>query len=185
MSKGFKNYLFAMLLPLAVLFSMTLLPIFTLYAGEEISLKTRPVDPRDLFRGDYVILDYEINEIVPEKMDEEAQKILKSDQSYDLYGKDVYVVLKKGKTYHEVDYAAFKKPVGKLYLKGKIDYIRTQNIATEREKVVSVIVSYNLDKYFVPENTGLKLEELSRQGQLAVKVKVLNGYPVLIDVFSE
>ena len=29
---------------------------FTLQTGEVVTLKTVPVDPRDLFRGDYVIL---------------------------------------------------------------------------------------------------------------------------------
>ena len=36
---------------------------FTLKTGDEILLKTLPVDPRDLFRGDYVILRYEIGTI--------------------------------------------------------------------------------------------------------------------------
>ncbi len=33
--------------------------------GETITLRVRPVDPRDLFRGDYVILNYDINQMQP------------------------------------------------------------------------------------------------------------------------
>ena len=33
---------------------------YTLQTGKEVLLKTVPVDPRDLFRGDYVTLRYEI-----------------------------------------------------------------------------------------------------------------------------
>jgi hypothetical protein len=31
--------------------------------GSEVTLQTRPVDPRDLLRGDYVVLDYEISSL--------------------------------------------------------------------------------------------------------------------------
>jgi uncharacterized membrane-anchored protein len=36
---------------------------FTLRTGEEVLLKTLPVDPRDLFRGDYVILRYDVSRV--------------------------------------------------------------------------------------------------------------------------
>ncbi len=36
---------------------------FTLKTGVEVLLKTAPVDPRDLFRGDYVILRYDVSTI--------------------------------------------------------------------------------------------------------------------------
>jgi hypothetical protein len=36
-------------------------PIWT---GETVYLRTRPVDPRDLFRGDYVVLAYDIDRVI-------------------------------------------------------------------------------------------------------------------------
>ncbi|OIO30741.1 hypothetical protein AUJ77_01795 [Candidatus Nomurabacteria bacterium CG1_02_43_90] len=36
---------------------------FTLRTGQEVLLKTLPVDPRDFFRGDYVVLRYDISRI--------------------------------------------------------------------------------------------------------------------------
>ena len=53
--------------------------------GERIKLPVVPVDPRDLFRGDYVVLGYDFNNIngrVPALADREAA------------GRDVYVALK-------------------------------------------------------------------------------------------
>lgn len=202
MNKHFKNYLYAMILPLVILFSMTILPIYTLTNGTEFLLKTKPVDPTDLFRGDYVILDYEISEIKLDKLDQELQDKLKSASPYELQGKDIYVVLRKGKTYHEVTHATLQKPIAGLYLKGKINYLNevpmeSEKILKEKEslkeesveyskgKIVSLVVNYNLDKYFVPENTGTELEELSRKGQLVAKVKVSKGYAILADVFAE
>ena len=41
--------------------AMMVRPLMTLTTGETILLRVVPVDPRDLFRGDYVILSYEIS----------------------------------------------------------------------------------------------------------------------------
>lgn len=40
-----------------------------LRSGTEIRLATAPVDPRDLFRGDYVILNYRISTLEPAALD--------------------------------------------------------------------------------------------------------------------
>ena len=55
--------------------------------GEEIRLKVKPVDPRDLLRGQYVALKYDISEIQVKKSEDFER------------GKTVYVSLKEdGKT---------------------------------------------------------------------------------------
>lgn len=36
-----------------------------LWTGEPLYLRVRPVDPRDMFRGDYVVLGYDLNQIDP------------------------------------------------------------------------------------------------------------------------
>ncbi|MGZ8782119.1 MAG: GDYXXLXY domain-containing protein [Gaiellaceae bacterium] len=48
---------------LAVPLAMAGLAAADLAFGEEIRLKTRPVDPLDIFRGNYVVLDYEISRL--------------------------------------------------------------------------------------------------------------------------
>ena len=61
-----------------------------------ITLQTQPIDPRDIFRGDYVILDYEISHLT-----ENTTKRNGSDKTTCCYyefweetDKDVYVFLK-------------------------------------------------------------------------------------------
>ena len=59
--------------------------------GEEIRLKTMPVDPRDLFYGDYVTLGYEISTIPIDLIDD-----LDASGDFhisDLEGKRIYVLL--------------------------------------------------------------------------------------------
>ncbi|MDZ4868888.1 MAG: GDYXXLXY domain-containing protein, partial [Alphaproteobacteria bacterium] len=40
-----------------------------LSASRTVTLKVAPVDPRDIFRGDYVILTYEISRLDPTKIE--------------------------------------------------------------------------------------------------------------------
>ncbi len=50
-------------LSLVVLAWMLVSHAWPLWTGESIYLRVRPVDPRDLFRGDYVILAYDIDRL--------------------------------------------------------------------------------------------------------------------------
>ena len=61
-NKVFSKALYAYLVVLLLVFcTMVGMNEYTLIHGHKLMLKTVPVDPRDLLRGDYVILDYEIS----------------------------------------------------------------------------------------------------------------------------
>lgn len=45
-----------------------------------------------------------------------------------------------------------------------------------------VDIDYNLDKFFVPENTGIELEEATRKGKAIATVKVRDGKAILTHV---
>ena len=49
-----------LLIPVVSLVSMTVQPLLAFMSGEQVTLKTIPVDPKDLFYGDYVRLKLEI-----------------------------------------------------------------------------------------------------------------------------
>src|SRR6478672_10560837 len=59
----------AVLFGAAILFQCALLILMVadrvriLREGREVTLQTRPVDPRDLLRGDYVVLGYDISQL--------------------------------------------------------------------------------------------------------------------------
>lgn len=164
-------------IPLTILISMIIIPLYTLYFGEEVLLETIPYDPRDLLRGDYVTLNYKINQVPLEKFPDE----LKDRDSYDKYkNKKIYAVLKKEGEMYTVDYMTFVKPKDRIFLTAKLRYFYSFNEVSKVKQIVHV--SYNLDKYFVPENTGKELEEMSRKGELVARVKIYNGQAILIDV---
>ena len=168
-----KQYLLAMIIPLVILAGITVSPVSALMRGEEVSLRTVPFDPRDLFRGDYIMLQYVISEINIT----EFQDIDKADwEEGAVTGRKVYVTLKKEGKYHVVDKVFWEEPKEGLYLKGKIQYADTfRNIA---------MIDYHLDRYFVPENTGKDFEELSREGKLIARVNVSKGYGLLTEVVA-
>src|SRR4051794_40816134 len=51
---------------LTILVGMIALRALPLLTGQTVLVRVVPVDPRDLFRGDYVILSYEFSRIPPQ-----------------------------------------------------------------------------------------------------------------------
>lgn len=140
----------------------------TLWYGKEIRLQTVPIDPRDLLYGDYVQLNYDINRIPLSYWQETGDKP-KS-------GERVFVVLQENKTNgtYKAKAALSHKPSltdGEVLLKGRIEYVDDESIR----------ITYGIEQYYVPENTGKELEQ--QVGKLVVKVKVAAwGSPVVKDV---
>jgi uncharacterized membrane-anchored protein len=177
MSKRAKHIILACIVPIGILIGMTITPLYTLMTGEEITLRTIPVDPTDLFRGDYVVLRYEAEEIPSSFIPDEVRNEL--DNGW--YDTEVYIPLELKDGVHIPTEVVLTKPDTDLYLKGKLDYIGPSwNGGTEGREVA--YITYSLDKYFVEDNTGLDLEEASRNGNILAKVKVKNGYAYLVDL---
>lgn len=181
--KSFK-YIVVFLVQFLILISMTIQPIMTSVLGTEILIKTQPFDPRDVFRGDYVQLSYEINDIPLDLLDEEILKLRKGKEEYsafqDLVGKDLYIILKKEDKFYSVDKVTLEKPKEGVFLEGKYSYPIWDE--TKQGNVTGIRVEYTLDKYFVPENTGKDLEEAARKGEVVAKVKIYKGYSLLKEI---
>ena len=165
-----------LLTPIVSLISITIQPLLAYMSGEQITLKTVPVDPKDLFYGDYVRLKLEIEEVDISHFDSKlAQKITNHPSDSGIL---VYVSLKpKGETY-EVDQVSENKPSNALYLKGTL---QSKSVFPFREKKKHRI-DYQLDRYYVEEGSGKKWETLSRKGEVLVDIKVKNGYGVIVGI---
>lgn len=126
--------------------------------GREIVLETVPVDPRSLFRGDYVILNYEISGL--KLADIGGDKDFGRDD-------DIFVTLKKGDGGAWQAISASKaypsRPKeGHVVLRGR----------ARPWRVGDVRVKYGIEAYFVPEGVGKALEEQVRERKLQVLVAV-------------
>ncbi|MFH1849373.1 MAG: GDYXXLXY domain-containing protein [archaeon] len=131
---------------------------FTIQSGTKVLLKTRPVDPRDMFRGDYVALSYEISGL---------------DAGPEVHNGDtVYVYLENQGFHHAVKEYSTEKKQG-LFIKGKVES------AGDR-----ISVKYGIESYFVPEGKGREIEMLQNTGDLYVMVSVDRfGNAVITDLF--
>jgi uncharacterized membrane-anchored protein len=128
---------------------------FTLRTGKEVLLKTVPVDPRDLFRGDYVILHYEISRL-------DLNNIVADYTDFKI-GDKVYVILKKENGYGVASKIFMNSPKdGELFLKGVVKNVRDKRLSVE----------YGIESYFVPEGKGREIERIREGKKLEVKVSI-------------
>jgi len=159
-----------------------------LRSGQEVRLETAPVDPRDLFRGDYVVLDYRIGTVsVPSNVTTSFRReqrvfvTLRSDES----GKAKAVAIaaeQPAVTGNDIVIAGFVTATSACPLNDA--GVRDCKLGTR-----AVGVRYGLESYFVPEGEGKKIELTPRarvevvaavapSGQAAIKRLLIDGVPI-------
>jgi len=149
---------------------------YVLRTGRTIYLRTVPVDPRDMFRGDYVRLRYEISSIEKKYFRDGLAEEAKDTTSHRYRGRPVYVVLKvDDSNLANVVYVTDKKPArGKLYIRGRRDYSYDGSY---------INVLYGIEAYFVEQGKGEQLQKMaSNRAHAAFDMEVAlgsNGIAVL------
>lgn len=133
-----------------------------------ILLETRPVDPRDLLRGDYMILAYVIGTVpLPDEPNQPVSP-----------GREIWITLRPGARFYEVAAVAWTRPdppAGEIAVRGRI-----HSAAVRGE----VRVDYGIEKFFVPEGMGqpdfreMVVEATVSPGrQLGIRRVLLDGRP--------
>lgn len=145
----------------AVLAGMVADRVRLIERGREIVLPIRPVDPRDLFRGEYVRLGYDISTVPVRVLEGPPPR----------RNTPFYVVLER-----QADGA---------WRPAKVS--RTMPVESSPERVVlkartpwnwptrsepNVNVRYGIESYFVPEGQGRKLEALALERKLSALIAV-------------
>ncbi len=135
--------------------------------GPTVWLRTAPVDPRDLFRGDYVTLGYEISTIPAEKFGPELKKHMaelarrNADHSY-WRGREIvlYTALKGNPEsgVAEIAMADLTPPASGLFIKGRVRPHWNGTCANLTG------VAYGIDAYFVQQGKGRELERRAPPG---------------------
>ncbi len=120
--------------------------------GREIVLKTKPVDPRDFFRGHYARLGYEISAI-PHSAMKTGEKPKR--------GQSIYVAVRKGEDglwhFAGVAFASWpgRVPEDVVLLKGRVRHAWSKEIRVE----------YGIERYFAPRQRALQIERKGRDGR--------------------
>ncbi len=137
-----------------------------LKSGREITIDVVPVDPRDIFRGDYVILGYGLDPIDGKLIAPDLQETIRSNDP-------VFVTIRPGATpatWQVVKVtAAYPDTIeaSDAVLKGRVTWVNAQQ--DENRKLS---VRYGIENYFVPEGTGRDLEQAVRDGKVQAVVAV-------------
>lgn len=132
--------------------------------GTEIVLKVEPVDPRDLLRGDYVILSYNISLLQPDLFED-----LGADDS-EGGPRDVFVRLAlDADGFHQAVSARLDAPPlaeireGEVDIRGRIHYWT---------RFGPSFVEYGIERYYVPEGEGLEIEQGILDRDFVIKAAV-------------
>ena len=169
----------AAVIQLALVAAMVIDRASVLREGKEITLQTRPVDPRDFLRGDYVVLSYDITSIPAGELKRERSK----DRSPVVF---VKLAPQLDGFYNAVSAHLEPVPVSgnEVLIRGRILNWRYCGNCD------NFTISYGLEKFFVPEGDGRELENARNQrkltvvaavtpsGRAAIKRLLLDGKPV-------
>src|SRR4051812_5639562 len=112
MNKRAKQLVLACFVPVLILLGMCFTPLYTLLNGEDIVLQTKPLDPSDLFRGDYVTLQYEAEEVPIKLVDKAVVTQLQNRGG----GFEVFVLLEKKNGVHTPIKVSLEKPDKGVFL---------------------------------------------------------------------
>lgn len=150
------------LIQTAVLSWMVVNRLSLLSSGREIVVEVIPVDPRDLFRGDYVVFGYPFSQTGEVDVPDGVRT-----------GDPLYVTLRPtGPDAWEIAAVDASYPSGvapdNVVLKGHATHVWKQ----EAPAKTKASVRYGIESYFVPEGTGHQLEELVRDKKLAAVLAV-------------
>jgi len=144
--------------------------------GTVILLETRPVEPRDLLRGDYVILNYKIGTIATNLFTPALPDRL-------AHGLTVWIALAPRGAFHEVVRASlerFEPGAGEVLVQAKSRRWRSSG---SRDASREVRVKYGLERYCVGESTGEPQGKITVQavvpasGRALIKQVFLDGKP--------
>ena len=123
--------------------------------GESVFLRTVPVDPRDLFRGDYVNLRYDVNSVAADALRGEPDAYRKED------GSPVFAALEPmpgSDDLYRLDHLTDQRPMNGPYLAGET--VQDRSFWRPAEGVAA---RYGIEKLFVEQGRGLEIED--KRGQ--------------------
>jgi uncharacterized membrane-anchored protein len=152
-----------------------------------VRLEIVPVDPRDLFRGDYVVLDYRISSV----------DVPKDATSAFRRGQKVFVTLRPNENGMARAVAiAAERPVAsgnEVVIQGTVTAVGACGFNARGIRDCSAghvtLVKYGIESYFVPQGEGRKIETTDKarlevvaavapSGQAAIKRLLIDGKPV-------
>lgn len=161
--KPYKRLIIALIVMMGIAGTFILYLSWPLLTGKTVTLATRPVDPFDILRGQYIIINYEISSI----------PVIDGAKE----GNPVYVTLAEdeGKIWRYKE-ASLGMPQEATFIKGTIKSINGGNMNVE----------YGIEQFFFERNAQFPQRDLtvevkiSSSGQARIKELLYQGKPINI-----
>jgi uncharacterized membrane-anchored protein len=134
--------------------------------GQEVLLKVEPIDPRDLLRGDYVRLGYEIRDV--------PVKLVTNAPSGEFVPEDGPIFVRLGRDsdgYWRPRSATLGEPQGQPPA-GEIDIRGMVSGGWTLGPDASFSVDYGIDRFYVPEGEGRAIETDMRERPFGILAAV-------------
>ena len=154
------------LIQVALIVVMVVDRVRVLRGGSEVKLQTRPVDPRDFLRGDYVVLNYDISSVSAAEL---------KDQPASSKHASLYVRLAPNAEGFHSAVSVHEEPVAvaapDVLIRGRVTY--GANCGDEQRVFCDRLqLNYGIERYFVPEGEGRQIEQARRDGQVTIVASV-------------
>lgn len=135
--------------------------------GREIALRVHPVDPRDLLRGDYVRLGYDISSI-PVSLIENLPTDLATTRAG-----PIYVRIKKAEDgyWHAVS-ASLYEPASAAEDDGTVELRGQVAAGWSLGPDASLSVDYGIERFYLPEGEGRAIEQDMRTRAFGIRLAV-------------
>ena len=133
-----------------------------LNSRDVVTLKVKPVDPQDMFRGDYVILNYDISRL--------ETAALAGDDNFSEGGLVYVTVTNQGGVWTPVavNRAMPNHDQGAVVLRGTVKSASGASATAPPE----LTVVYGIESFFVPQGQGKKIEDARQKGDLDADIAV-------------
>jgi uncharacterized membrane-anchored protein len=157
-----KALLVTVVAQLMILVAMIALRAIPLVTGQTVLVRVVPVDPRDLFRGDYVTLSYDFSRVPPQGV-EGLSAIDRRGKSSKREGRTVYVPLvpDSDRVHWRTDKVTVVKPAAGLFLKGQMSSHSS--------------LKFGIEAYYLQEGTGRVYEQAIRDRKLSAELAVTSS----------
>jgi uncharacterized membrane-anchored protein len=143
---------------LVILLGMIALRAIPLVTGETVLVRVEPVDPRDLFRGDYVILSYDFSRPAADGI--EGLSASERGSWRKMEGRTVYVPLVPDSIpgHWRAKRVTVNQPAASPFIRGHVGSHGR--------------LEFGIEAYYVQENTGRRYEEAIRDRKLTAELAV-------------
>lgn len=155
------------LLQIGFLGSMIFSRAAVLRNGTEVLLRIQPVDPRDLLRGDYVILSYDISRIPVSLVANLPAGMTTTEEG------PIWVRVAKGADDHFTAVAAsLGQPPAAPPAPGEVDIKGYLSSGWSLAADATLNPDYGIERFYLPEGEGLAIQNDMRERPFSVKVAV-------------